>query len=75
MENLGRYLVVAGVVLLLLGGGLYFGAKVGLQLGRLPGDFRIGRDGGGFYFPLTSSIVVSLILTLILNIVLRICRK
>ena len=37
-----------------------------LGLGRLPGDFRIEREGFGFYFPLTTSIIVSLVASLII---------
>jgi hypothetical protein len=44
-------------------------ATLGLPLGRLPGDIRIERDGFSFYFPLASSILVSVILTVIFNLV------
>jgi len=37
-----------------------------LGLGRLPGDIRIERDGFGFYFPLTTSIIVSLVASLVI---------
>ncbi len=75
MENLARYLVIGGVVLILLGGGVYLAAKVGLPLGRLPGDIRIEGKNGSVYFPIVSSIVVSLVLTILLNIIIRLFRK
>ena len=75
MDNLGRYLIAGGIILALVGAGLVLAAKFGLPLGRLPGDIRVERDGGGFYFPIATSILLSLILTLALNVMLRIFRK
>ena len=75
MENIGRYLVLGGLVLILIGGALYLSARVGLPLGRLPGDIRIEWRGGGFYFPIVSSIVLSVLLTVLLNLLVRFFRK
>jgi hypothetical protein len=75
MENVGRYLVIAGFVLILLGGGFYLASKLGLPLGRLPGDIRIEGQNGSFYFPIVTSIVLSLVLTIILNVIVRLFRK
>ncbi len=75
MDNIARYLVIAGVILILLGGGFYLASKVGLPLGRLPGDIRIEGRNGSFYFPIVTSIVLSLILTIVLNIIVRLFRK
>jgi hypothetical protein len=75
MENIGRYLLIGGVVLMLIGGGFYLAAKLGLPLGRLPGDIRIEGRNGSFYFPIVTSIVLSLVLTILLNIIVRLFRK
>ena len=75
METIGRYLMLGGIVLFLVGGGVFLSAKLGLPLGRLPGDIRVEREGFSFYFPLASSILVSLVLTIIINLVLRFLRK
>jgi hypothetical protein len=75
MENIARYLVIAGVILILVGGGFYLAARIGLPLGRLPGDIRIEGRNGSFYFPIVTSIVLSLILTVVLNIIVRLFRK
>jgi hypothetical protein len=72
MENIGRYLIIGGVILILVGGGFYLAAKFGLPLGRLPGDIRIGNGNFTFYFPLATSILISVLLTILLNIILRI---
>ncbi len=75
MESIARFLVIGGIILILIGGGVYLAAKFGIPLGRLPGDIRIEGENGSFYFPLATSILVSLILTIILNVIVRLFRK
>ncbi len=75
MENLAKYLVIGGIILILAGGGVYLAAKFGLPLGRLPGDIHIENGNFTFYFPLASSILISVVLTIILNIIVRFFRK
>jgi len=60
---MGRALVILGVVLVAIGLLWPWLAKIGL--GRLPGDFLIERGNFRFYFPLTTSILVSLVLSLL----------
>lgn len=64
-SNLGRILLVIGLVIAGLGLVLIFAGKIPL-FGRLPGDFFWRGKNVSFYFPLATSILVSLILTLIL---------
>ena len=66
-EALGRMLIVFGVVLVVVGGLLLLGGKVPL-LGRLPGDIVVQRESFRFYFPLTTSILLSLLLTLLFGL-------
>jgi len=75
MESLARTLMVAGIIIFIIGGGVYLAAKYGIPLGRLPGDIRIEGENGSFYFPITSSILVSVILTIIFNIISRFFNK
>jgi hypothetical protein len=75
METIARTLMLGGIVLFLIGGGIYLGAKFGIPLGRLPGDIRIVGENGGFYFPVTSSILVSVILTIVVNVIIRLIKK
>jgi hypothetical protein len=75
MESLARYLMIGGILLFLIGGGLYLATKFGFPLGRLPGDIRIEGENGSFYFPITTSILVSVVLTIVLNVIARIFRK
>ena len=58
---MSRLLIVAGVVLILAGILL----KVGLPIGRLPGDIVIRRGGGTFYLPIVTCLVISVVLSLI----------
>ncbi len=67
--------MVAGLGLAVLGGVVWLAGRIGLPLGRLPGDLRIVGGGSTFYFPLASCLVVSLLLTLGLNLLLRLFRK
>ncbi len=64
---MGKALVALGAVLALLGLGLILAERFpGLRLGRLPGDLRLERGNFRFYFPLATSILLSLVLTLLL---------
>lgn len=67
--------MIGGIVLFVVGGLVFLATKFGIPFGRLPGDIRIERDGFSFYFPLASSIVISIVLTLIINVVLRLLKK
>ena len=59
---MGRMLVLVGLAI----AGLGLLIMVGVPLGRLPGDFAVRRGNFSFYFPLATSIILSIILTLIL---------
>jgi uncharacterized protein HemY len=75
METFGRYLMIGGLVFFLLGGGIVLAARFGFPLGKLPGDIRIENGNFSFYFPLASSILVSVILTIVLNLISRFLKK
>ncbi|MGZ9164733.1 MAG: DUF2905 domain-containing protein [Anaerolineales bacterium] len=75
MENIARFLVLGGIVLILIGGGVYLAAKFGIPFGRLPGDILIEGKNGSFYFPLASSILISVLLTIILNLIVRFWKR
>jgi DUF2905 family protein len=71
MEQMGRVLIVLGVVLAFLGVLLAFGSRLPFRLGRLPLDFRYERDNFSFYFPLGTSILISVILSVIIALLNR----
>ncbi|HRJ74496.1 MAG TPA: DUF2905 domain-containing protein [Anaerolineales bacterium] len=75
METFSRYVMIGGIVLFLIGGGIYLAAKFGIPLGRLPGDIRMEGENGSFYFPVTTSILISVILTIVLNVIARFWNK
>jgi len=69
MDGIGKWLILAGIVLALTG----LLAQAGLLswFGRLPGDIRIERPGFSLYFPITTMIVVSIALSLVLQVLRR----
>jgi hypothetical protein len=62
--SLGKILIICGVLLVVIGLILVLGDKIP-WIGRLPGDIYIKRDKFTFYFPLMTSIIISLLLTLL----------
>ncbi len=71
--EVGKWAIKIGGILVVLGLVLWFfrDAPILNKLGRLPGDIRIENDNFTFYFPLATSILISLVLTLILWIFRR----
>jgi hypothetical protein len=61
---MARWLIIAGVVLIVLGLAWPLIAKLGL--GRLPGDIHVEREGFSFYFPIVTGLIISIVLSLIL---------
>lgn len=71
MQQLGKILILAGILLMIAGALLLIpGNKLG-WMGHLPGDIRIERENFRFYFPVTTLIIISLIL----NFVFWVIRK
>jgi len=69
MGDLGRMLVFVGGLLLVFGLVLILAGKVNLPIGRLPGDIVYRGKHTTFYFPLMTSILLSVILSLVLYVV------
>ena len=61
---LGTFLIVLGVIVITVGGLLLFSGKIP-WIGRLPGDILIQKKNYTFYFPLATSIIISVIITLV----------
>jgi hypothetical protein len=64
---MGKALILVGLGIAALGVLVMFG----LPLGRLPGDIAVKRDNFSFYFPITTSIILSIILTLLFSLFRR----
>ncbi len=65
MVDMGRFLIIAGVVLAAIG--FLFLMSDKLPLGKLPGDFHFGKDNFRIHIPVTTCILISVVLTLIVN--------
>ncbi len=68
--QIGKFLIITGVIIILLGGLLFLVGKIPF-IGRLPGDIIIERKNFTFYFPLGTSILLSIILSLLLWLLSR----
>ena len=71
LKPLAIGLMIAGVVLLLVGGLLLLADRTGIPLGRLPGDVHVEGKRWSFTFPIVTCILLSVILTVLLNLFLR----
>ncbi|MBI4462518.1 MAG: DUF2905 domain-containing protein [Acidobacteria bacterium] len=71
LRELGKLLVLFGIVLLVVGGLLTLGPKLPGRLGRLPGDIIIRRENFTFYFPLATGLLLSVILSLLFRLFSR----
>ncbi|HEV2135239.1 MAG TPA: DUF2905 domain-containing protein [Terracidiphilus sp.] len=71
MNQLGKLLLGLGLALVVIGGVLILAGRVGVPLGRLPGDFVYRGKHTTVYFPLVTCIVISVVLSLILYVISR----
>jgi hypothetical protein len=74
MAELGRLLLILGVALVVIGGIVVLLGRTGLPLGRLPGDILYRGKNTTFYFPLASSILISVVLSVIFFLIGRMKR-
>jgi Protein of unknown function (DUF2905) len=65
LRELGKWLLIAGVVLIGAGALLVFGARLPFRLGRLPGDISYQGRHGSFYFPVVTCLLISVAFTLV----------
>lgn len=70
-SDTGKYVIIAGVLIVLVGILIYFFHDKLNWLGKLPGDIRIERENFRFYFPITTMILVSILI----SVLVRIFRK
>jgi len=75
LSSTGRWLLIFGLLLTLVGGILLIAGRMGSSTARLPGDFRFQLGSITCFLPLASSIIFSIVLTLVLNVVLRLLNK
>jgi len=70
-QNTGKYILVIGGLIVLVGAVVYFFGDKLHWIGRLPGDIRVERENFRFYAPITTMILLSLVLTLVINLIKR----
>ncbi len=66
---MARWLIIAGIILIVIGTAYYLAPWLFNWFGKLPGDIRIEKQNSRIFFPITSMIVISIAFTLIVNIV------
>jgi hypothetical protein len=66
MHDLGRMLLGIGLLIALIGAAILLASRIGLPMGRMPGDISYRRKNVSFYFPIGTSIPISIVLSLIL---------
>jgi len=71
LNALGKWILIIGLAITAIGAVLWLAGRLGLPLGRLPGDLHFETGGVTCFVPLATSILLSLALTLILNVILR----
>jgi hypothetical protein len=74
MNEIGKVMVGFGLLLIVLGGLVLLAARFGLPLGRLPGDISYKGKNFSFYFPLGTSILISVVVSVILYFISRLRR-
>jgi len=73
MQEIGRLLMLAGVVLLVCGAALMLAGRLP-WLGRLPGDIVVERENVRIHAPIVTMMVISLVLTVVINLIARLWR-
>jgi hypothetical protein len=71
LRESGKLLIIFGVVFIAVGGLLAWGGKLPARLGRLPGDIIIRRENFTVYFPLATSLLLSVVLSLLFGLLGR----
>lgn len=75
LATIGRWLVIGGLALAVIGGLMVLAARSGIPLGRLPGDIHFQSGNVTVFIPLATMILLSVVLTVLVNVVLRILGK
>lgn len=70
MKQIGFYLIFAGIIIIIIGIAILFSDKIKF-IGKLPGDIYIKTDNFSFYFPITTSILLSIIISVILYLLTK----
>ena len=64
----GKWVILAGLIIIIIGAVIYFFHDKLNWLGKLPGDIRIEKDNFRFYFPVVTMIIISVVITILINL-------
>lgn len=70
-QDTGKYILIIGIVVVIIGVLVYFFNDKLHWIGRLPGDIRVEKENFKFYFPITTMIIFSILITIVVRIVRR----
>jgi hypothetical protein len=71
VQHIGKYLILAGLIMIVVGALIWFAGHKLHWFGHLPGDVRIDRKNFTFYFPVVSMLILSAVLSLVVWIIRR----
>lgn len=71
LQTIGKWLILLGLSVILIGAVLWLLGRWSVPLGRLPGDIHVGGSRWSFHFPLVTCLILSVVLTVVLNLVIR----
>jgi hypothetical protein len=74
-SNFGKWFVYVGLGLVVIGVLIWLSNKMGISFGKLPGDIHVQKEKFSFYFPIVTSIIVSVALTILINLIFWFLRK
>jgi uncharacterized protein HemY len=72
---LAKILIFTGLSITFIGIMVWFGIKIGIPFGKMPGDIHIQKERYMVYFPIVTGIIISVFLTVFLNLILWFFRK
>lgn len=67
----GKMLLILGLVIAVIGAALTWVPWLVNWFGKLPGDLRFEKEGSGFYFPVVSTIIISIVLSIVMHLFFR----
>ena len=74
MAEVGKGIIFIGIVIIIIGIILTFSDKLPFTLGKLPGDIVYKKENASFYFPITTSIIISIIISILLYLFGKVFR-
>ncbi|MEO9098840.1 MAG: DUF2905 domain-containing protein [Ginsengibacter sp.] len=70
-QQTGKYIIITGLLILMIGILIYFFHDYFKWIGKLPGDIKIEKGNSSFYFPVVTMLVISVVVTLLINVIKR----